>query len=288
MQRAAMQRAAMQRAAMQRAAMQRAAMQCAHTLARETDRVLADLLRSLAGLRLTDEDGETQVLELLPPATEAEMRKLEDALPAPLPAEIRAALGVSTGLANGPLESFSLLDLEGLGLEDAFPHVYSIAHDGYGNYWVLDLLPESGDWGPVFYACHDPAVIAYQADTIEAFLRDVVAMWQPGPQSPVDRMREADVHRIWRDDSTLMTPAAAAVSGDSVLTAFAVTLPPEARIADLRGAHAGQGFAWGRFGPRTEIRRAGRDRLWALIPPAPKPGLLRRLFGKSPEPRANQ
>ena len=250
--------------------------------------MLAELLRSLAGLRLTDEDGETHVLELLPPATEAELRKLEAALPAPLPEEMRAALGVSTGLANGPLESFSLLDLEGFGLEEAFPHVYSIAHDGYGNFWVLDLLPESGGWGPVFYACHDPPVIAYQSDTIETFLRDVVAMWQPGPRSAVDRMHEEDVHRIWRDDSGLATPAGAAGSGDAVLAAFAATLPLEARIADLRGAQPGQGFAWGRFGPRTEIRRAGRDRLWALIPPAPKPGLLRRLFGKSSEPRSDQ
>jgi cell wall assembly regulator SMI1 len=151
--------------------------------------VLADLLRSLAGLRLTDEEGEEHVLQLQPPATAAEIRKLEDTLPAPLPVEMRAALGVSTGLANGPLESFSLLDLEGFGLEEAFPHVYSIAHDGYGNYWVLDLLPEPGPWGPVFYACHDPPVIAYQAESIEAFLRDVVAMWRPGQRSPVDRMQ---------------------------------------------------------------------------------------------------
>lgn len=42
-----------------------------------------------------------------------------------------------------------------------------------------------------------------------------------------------------------------------------------------------EGFAWGRFGPRTEIRRAGRERLWALIAPEQKPGLLRRLFGRS-------
>ena len=243
--------------------------------------MLADLLRSLAGLRLTDEEGEEHVLELRPPATAAEIRKLEDSLPASLPEEMRAALGVSTGLANGPLESFSLLDLEGFGLEEAFPHVYSIAHDGYGNYWVLDLLPEPGAWGPVFYACHDPPVIAYQAESIEAFLQDVVAMWQPGPRSLVDRMHEEDVHRIWRDDPGLMTPAAAAGSDDPVLAAFAVALPVDGRIADLRGARPGEGFAWGRFGPRTEIRRAGRERLWALIPPERKQGLLRRLFGKS-------
>jgi cell wall assembly regulator SMI1 len=242
--------------------------------------MLADMLRSLAGLQLTDEDGDVHVLELRPPATDAEIRRLVGTLPAPLPDEMRAALGVSTGLANGPLESFSLLDLEGFGLEEAFPQAYSIAHDGYGNYWVLDLLPGDDAWSPVLYACHDPPVIAYQAETIETFLEDVVAMWRPG-RSPVDRMREEEVHRLWRDHSALLTRDGAAGSDDAVLAGFAVALPAEARIADLRRARFGDGFAWGLFGPRTEIRRAGRERLWAVIPPERKPGLLQRLFGRS-------
>jgi cell wall assembly regulator SMI1 len=246
--------------------------------------MLADTLRSLAGLRLTDEDGTAHVLELRPPATDAEIRRLEEALPAPLPDEIRAALGVSTGLVDGPLESFSLLDLEGFGLEEAFPQAYSIAHDGSGNYWILDLLPGDSAWGPVFYACHDPPVIAYQAETIEAFLGDIVAMWRPG-RSLVDRMHVEEVHRIWRGHPGLLTPAGATASEDPVLAGFAATLPTEAWIADLRRARFGDGFAWGRFGPGTEIRRAGPDRLWALVPPARKPGLLQRLFGRSAPPK---
>ena len=243
--------------------------------------MLADTLRALAGLRLTDEDGGSHVLELLPPATEGQLRALEAGLPGPLPAEIREALQVTTGLANGPLESFSLLDLEGFGLEDAFPHPYAIAHDGSGNYWILDLLPDSDAWGPVYFACHDPAVIACQADSIETFLRDVIALWQPGAPSAVHRMQEAVIHRLWRDETGLLTPADAAERGDAVLAGFAGGLPAEARIADLRSARPEQGFAWGRFGPRTEIRRAGAERLWALIPPPSKPGWLRRLFGAS-------
>jgi cell wall assembly regulator SMI1 len=242
--------------------------------------VLADAFRALAGLRLTDKDGHAHVLELLPPATEEQLRTLEAGLPAPLPDEIRAALRVTAGLANGPLESFSLLDLEGFGLDEAFPHPYSIAHDGFGNYWILDLLPGDTAWGPVFYACHDPPVIACQSASIEVFLQEVVALWQPGRRSAIDRMHEDDVHRIWRDHPGLLTPVEARGRGDPVLAAFGATLPATARIADLRGARPGQGFAWGRFGPRTEVRRAGRERIWAVIPPAPKPGWLQRVFGR--------
>jgi cell wall assembly regulator SMI1 len=240
---------------------------------------LASTLGSLRGRRLRDEDGHEYALELLPPADEAELARLTQALPGPLPADVREALLVSKGLANGPLESFSLVDLEGFGLEEAFPHAYSIAHDGAGNYWLLDLLPGAASWGPVFYACHDPAVIAWQAESVERFLLDTVAMWQPGARSPVDLVHEESVHRLWREHEGLRPVAEVAGSGDPVLSEFAGTLPPTAVVADLRHAAVGDGFAWGRFGPRTDIRRAGRERIWALIPPERKPGLWQRLFG---------
>ena len=54
--------------------------------------MLADTLKELAGQRLTDDDGRTTVLELLPPATDAEIRALEATLPGSLPDEVRAAL----------------------------------------------------------------------------------------------------------------------------------------------------------------------------------------------------
>jgi hypothetical protein len=112
--------------------------------------MLADALRRLADLRLKDEDGNEQILKLQPPATEAEIRTLAARLPCPVPDDIRDAIRVSKGLANGPLESFSLVDLEGFGLEELLPHAYSIAHDGFGNYWVLDLLPSTTRWAPSF------------------------------------------------------------------------------------------------------------------------------------------
>ena len=51
--------------------------------------MLIDTFREVAGLTLTDEDGNTDVLRLLSPATPAEIAALEASLPAPLPADIR-------------------------------------------------------------------------------------------------------------------------------------------------------------------------------------------------------
>jgi len=245
--------------------------------------MLADALRRLADLRLKDEDGNEQILKLQPPATEAEIRTLAARLPCPVPDDIRDASRVSKGLANGPLESFSLVDLEGFGLEELLPHAYSIAHDGFGNYWVLDLLPSTTTWGPVFYACHDPAVLAYQSATIEGFLGEMIAMWQAGPRSPIDIVHEDVVNRIWRENPDAMTPVALQHSSDPVLREFGAELPSTAVVVDLRNAAVGQGLSWGRFGPKTTVRRAGDERVWALIPPERRRGLFARLFQKRVE-----
>jgi hypothetical protein len=241
--------------------------------------MLADTLKAIAGQRLVDTDGEVTHLTLLPPATPEQLRELEEQLPGPLPDEMRAALQVTTGWEEGPLESFSLLDLAGFGLDEAFPHAYSIAHDGFGNYWILDVLPDATDWGPVFFACHDPAVIAYQSPSIEQFVKDVVAMPPDDPRSPIHRVREQLVHRLWSDHSALIPQPVAAPSSDSTRRAFAQSIAPDAVIADLRDPRPGSGFAWGMYGPRTMIQRFGAERLWALTRPPKQPGFFSRLFG---------
>lgn len=241
--------------------------------------MLADTLRSLAGTHLKDEDGNEETLELLAPATAAELSALEARIPCPLPDEIRDALRVTTGLANGPLETFSLLDLEGFGFEELLPDAYSIAHDGFGNYWVLDLIPGASEWGPVFYACHDPAVLAFQSRSIEQFLLEAVAMHTGQGRSVVDVVHEDVVSEIWRDSKGLTLAGTLAGAADPELRAFVSSVPTDALIADLRSPKLGDGFSWGRFGPRTVIQRAGPSRLWVLQPPVKQPGFLGRLFG---------
>ena len=241
--------------------------------------MLADTLRSLAGVRFKDERGNDQVVTLEPPATEAELRALEARLPCPIPDDIREALRVSKGLADGPIDPFSLVDLEGFGLEEMLPYGHSIGHDGSGNFWVLDLLTTTTVWQPVFYACHDPPVLAYQSATIEDFLRDIVAMGQPGPRSAVDIVHDDVVMEIWKTNPNVLTPQSLLASSDPVMQAFASSLPTSACVVDLRHPQLGQGFSWGRFGSETTIQRAGEERIWAIIPPKRKPGLFANIFG---------
>ncbi len=242
--------------------------------------MLADTLRAVAGTCLVDEDGHEETLELLPSATDDEIAAVESALGIPLPGELRGALHVTAGFANGPLESFGFLDLGGFGMEDVFPWAFPIGHDGFGNYWVLDLLPDRDQCGPVFFACHDPPVIAFQSPDPATFVREVVALGQRGPRSPVDVVHDDVTAAVWTSKSGLMPRDVAHSSEDGALTGFAAGLPPEAVLADLRTPTVGDGFPWGAYGPRTQWTRAGRRRLWATVPPPPRPGLFARLFGR--------
>lgn len=242
--------------------------------------MLAGTLRELAGASMTDEDGHEERLELLPPATDAEIAGIEAAFSVAIPTELREALGVSTGFANGPLESLGFLDLDGFGMEDVFPHAYPVGHDGFGNYWILDLLPDEDACGPVFFACHDPPVIAFQSGDISEFVREAVALWQPGDRSSVDVVHEDVTSSVWASNTGILNRETALGSSDALLAEFASGFPGEAMFADLRAPKIGDGFSWGRFGPRAEWIRAGTQRLWAIVPP-PRRGLLARIFGGS-------
>ena len=95
-------------------------------------RCVADAFRRLDGLRLKDEAATTRSSLSNRRPQYDEIRALEARLPCPLPQDIRDALRVAKGLANGAAESFSLVDLEGYGLDEMLPHAYSMAHDGFG------------------------------------------------------------------------------------------------------------------------------------------------------------
>jgi len=244
--------------------------------------MLIDAFREVAGLTVTNEDGNTDVVRLLPPATTAEIAALEASLPAPLPADVREALAFTKGLANGPIERLSLIDPDpgGFGLEDVFPHAHAIGHDGFGNYWVVDLLPSSRAWGPIFFACHDPPVVAWQCATVEEFVRAAVQLERPGPRSPIDVVHENVVTALSKRDPDALSHDAASVSTDPLLRELARVCGPEYLVVDLRAPVLGSGFSWGRWGPRTRVRRCGEHRVWAYAPPEKRPGLWSRLLGR--------
>jgi cell wall assembly regulator SMI1 len=240
-----------------------------------------EAIRRAQAANLVDEDGHEVVLELHPGLTRDEIQSLEDAAGVPLPRELRMLLAHTAGL-DGALETVDFtgrtLDFEDL---DIFPAGLPIAHDGFGNHWVVDLTPDETETATVFFACHDPPVVLYQSPTLGRFLHEAFRLSMPPHESLVDDVHEDRLFHVWRDDPGVLDRPAA-LAGDEDLHAFADALDDRFVFVDLRSPEPGMGFSWGRYGPRTEVRRHGYVRLFAYARPERKPGLLTRLFGRDP------
>jgi hypothetical protein len=101
-------------------------------------------------------------------------------------------------------------------------------------------------------------------------------MLEPPHASAVDDVHEDRLFNVWRENPGRLDHAAA-LAGDEPMRAFAAELDDRFTFIDLRSPPVGMGFSWGRYGPRTDVRRHGHERLFAYAPPEKKPGLFRRL-----------
>jgi hypothetical protein len=238
-----------------------------------------EVLREALDERLVDEEGNPIAITLRPGLSEAEVDALEKAVGAPLPAEIRELLTYASGFEYAPMD---FVDFEGyLAFEfaEALPRGRPICGDGYGNFWVVDVTSD-GTWGGVFFACHDPPVLVYQAPSLAAFLDDLFDMRRPNPRGHVDSVLDEGVTTIWRKDPWVRPVSDVDASGDPELATFCKRLKPQHLVCDLRKRTRGQGFAWGRFGPKTPVVRDGDRLLFAIEKPEPR-SLWDRVLGRT-------
>jgi hypothetical protein len=131
----------------------------------------------------------------------------------------------------------------------------------------------------VFFACHDAPVVLYQGPDLGHFLHETFRMYVPPHASLVDDVHEDRPFNVWGTNPGVLDQAAA-LAGGGELAAFAGELDESYLFVDLRTPEVGMGFSWGRFGPRTKVRRFGFERLFAYARPEKKPGLVSRLLGR--------
>ena len=89
---------------------------------------------------------------------------------------------------------------------------------------------------------------------------------------------EKGVFDIWKHNLFAMPRSQALASSDADLALFASSLSDDFEFIDLRNPKPGDGFSWGRYGPRTVIKRHGTKALFAYQRQEQK-GWLSRLFG---------
>jgi cell wall assembly regulator SMI1 len=230
---------------------------------------------------LTTEDGDADPLVLAPPLSEDEISAFEAELPCKLPREIRELLSHCSGFTGGAEDYVDFTGKQcNFAQEEVFPYGLPVAADGYGNFWVIDLLPTSQTWGPIYFACHDAPVILYQSPDLSHFLTELLEMSMPPYKSLVDDVHEDRLFDVWGKNPGVMSYDECIKSKDAELKSFATQLGPSFQIIDMRTPEIGFGFSWGRYGPKTVVRRHGNIPIFAY---QKRVGIIERLFKRKGE-----
>jgi hypothetical protein len=219
---------------------------------------------------LRDEDGDPVGLELRPPADRTAVSALRSryaALGAAVPDELVRLLGLTSGT-----EQLLDLDLTGerhsIEVAELLPAGHPVAADGFGNFWMLDLTPDTVDTAPVFFACHDAPVLIYQAASLAEFVDLALRALEPGRDTTIDDVHEDRLFQVGRRAPHSMSWQSAMSSDDHALREFAASLDEAWTVVDLRRREVGMGVPWGAHGPRTRLARHGWERIFGYAPPA--------------------
>ena len=229
---------------------------------------LADILRSAAEREFRDPDGGAIRFELTPGLDDDRIARVQARYRVPLPAQLVDAMRVTAGA-----EQLLGLDLTGeshsVEADPLLPAGHPIAGDGFGNFWLLDLTPDTTETAPVFFLCHDPPLLLYQAPDLESFVAAALGRLEPPHRSVLDEVREDRPFNVWGTRPGVLSREAALNSTDVALQEFARVLDDAWTIVDLRRREIGMGVAWGRYGPRTRLARHGWERIFGYAPYAP-------------------
>lgn len=237
-------------------------------------------LKSILTEQYVSEDGDEYKVKLKESLTDQQIDELAKGLPTgQIPVDIRELLKFASGFEFFGLEEVTFDGIGQFGFEEFFPHSVQLAGDGFGNFWILDV-DKNGNWGNVFYVCHDPAVIVKHSESLAQFIEHVNDFGKNGNKSNLDEIHEKVVINIWSNDIGFIELGNARQSNDATLKNFALSLSDNFVIADLRNKQNQSGFAWGKFGPTIEkAKRHETELIWGLEK-IEKKGFLSKLFGR--------
>ena len=237
-------------------------------------------LKSILNEKYISEDEEEYQVELLEALSENQISSLTQSLPSNhIPLEIKELLKFARGFEFYGLEEITFDGVGQFGFEEFFPHSVQLAGDGFGNFWILDIN-KNGNWGSVFYICHDPSVVVKHSENLTEFIEHVNEFGKNGKKSNLDIIHEKVAMEIWSKDNSFTELENARQSSDTILKNFALSLPDNFLIADLRNKPNQSGFAWGKFGPNIDKTiRHETELLWG-IEKQTKKSFFAKLFGK--------
>ena len=235
------------------------------------------ILKKLKSSTFTDEDGETYTLDFKDGLTASEIEKLKPLFPNhTIDNELIDVLKETRGWEDYGLDDIDFSSIGQFGFTELCPFSVTLGHDGFGNHWVLDILND-GSLGHVYYACHDPAVFIRYADNLNDFLSSLLEFHESPTENYLNDIHDKVVYDIWENGGQLFDKIDFEKANTSYFPFFNQLEGNDWAIADLRNAKNKTGFAWGKFGPNSEIKRHPRELIWAIK--KSKKGFFKRLFG---------
>lgn len=234
------------------------------------------IIKKLKSSTFVDEDGDSYTLDFKDGLTVSEIEKLKTLFPNnTIDVELIEILKETRGWEDYGLDDIDFSSIGQFGFTELCPNSVTLGHDGFGNHWVLDILND-GSLGHIYYACHDPAVFIYYADSLNGFLSSLLEFHESPTQNYLDEIHDKVVYDIWKDNSQLLDKVDFEKANVSYFPFLNLLEGDDWVIADLRNAKNKTGFAWGKFGPNSEIKRHPSELIWGIK--KSKKGIFKRLF----------
>lgn len=237
-----------------------------------------ELISELKKRTFTEEEGEEYQLEFQAGVSAQEMETIRQSFPnRTLAPELAEILAVTRGWDGYGLEMVLFGSIGQFGFEELSPFSVTLGHDGFGNFWILDI-DKNGQLGKVWFACHDPAVFVIHSQNLNEYLHHLLEFYENPGANHVDEIHDRTVMEIW-DENRFCSSRSEFESKNPEFKEFLNRFEGEEwTVADLRAGRNKDGFAWGRFGANGFTIRHPEELVWVMK--NRKKGFFARLFGK--------
>jgi hypothetical protein len=241
---------------------------------------VTEQLKSILNENYLCEEGNKYKVELKPALTEKQIDDLSKKMPTgEIPDDIKDLIKFASGFKFHNLDGITFDVIAQFELQEMFPNSIQLTQDGLGNFWVLDI-DKKGNWGNVFYISHEPAVVVKHSENLTEFIRHIDEFGSNRKNSNLEIIQIKSVTKIWKKNMGLLSIEEGRKSNDKILKNFAINLPENFEIADLRNAPNQFGFAWGKYGENMgTVIRHDTELLWGFEK-IRKKGILYNFFGK--------
>lgn len=237
-----------------------------------------EIIRKLRNSTFTDEDGEGYSLEFQNGLSESEIEELSKSFPnGTIASELAEILKETRGWDGYGPEQVDFSAIGQFGFLELSPNSITLGHDGFGNFWILDILNDSS-LGNIYYACHDPAVLVKYSNNINEFLNSLIEFYESPSENYLNEIHDKTVFEIWKNGGNIFEKDEF-VSKNKEFEGFLKEFEGDNwMIADLRNSKNKDGFAWGKFGPNNLTKRHYDQLIWVIK--KKEKGLFKKLFGK--------